>query len=133
MSEYDQNKLEHMDAVRGLIEDGKYTVSSREEHTLLEEIRDEYEEFREENNFDESEAALHFMASAGMIAQSHLDWEPDRDRFFRTVRNALGTKKNRAGMLLERISTGDWWYEGVSETDLRNAYENLEASPENIR
>lgn len=133
MSEYDQNKLEHMDAVRGLIEDGKYTVSSREEHTLLEEIRDEYEEFREENNLDESEAALHFMASAGMIAQSHLDWEPDRDRFFRTVRNALGTKKNRAGMLLERISTGDWWYEGVSETDLRNAYENLEASPENIR
>lgn len=133
MSEYSQNKLEHMDTVRGLIEDGSYAVSSREEHELLGEIREEYEEFREENDLDESEAALHFMASAGMIAQSHLDWDTDRDRFFQTVRNALGAKKNRAGMLLERITTGDWWYEGVSETDLRNAYENLDASPQKVR
>ncbi|MEF8880830.1 MAG: hypothetical protein V5A72_03300 [Candidatus Nanohaloarchaea archaeon] len=123
-----QQSLNYMDTARGLIENGRYTFTG-DELDVLDGVREDYEDFRDENNLDASEAALHFMASAGLVAESNLDWRSDRDRFFRTVRDALGSERSRTGMILERITTGDFWYEGVSETDLRKAYENLDASP----
>lgn len=123
--------LEYMENLRGLVQETGYV---REPGlNMLCDIREDYEDFRDEKGMEASEAALQFMASAGMIAHSKLERGSDRERFFRVVRDALGARKSRTSMIVERITTGDWWYEGVSETDLRQAYENLDASPENVR
>ena len=126
----EQNQ-EYLGSLRGLVEESGYVREPGLD--TLQDIRDEYEDFQDEKDADPSEAALHFMASAGEIADASLDWESDRERFFRAARDALGAEKNRIGMIAERISTGDWWYEGVSETDLREAYENLDPSFHGVR
>ena len=129
MNQYQDS--EYMDTLRSLIQDSGVVREPRIDE--LEDIREDYEDFWEENNMDSSEAAIHFMASAGEIAEETLDWSSDKNKFFRAARDALGANKSRAGMILERLSTGDWWYEGVSESDLRSAYENMDPSLSNVR
>jgi len=123
MSQTDLYGLKHLDSVRELIEMKGYV--GRERPEWIERVRKDYEEFSQDYG---DSAPLQFMASSGMTGQD-LD-ERTGDRVFEPIRDALGSEKTRTSMILERITTGDWQYEGVSETELREAYENLDASLE---
>lgn len=118
---------ENLQSVKYLVKNGRPVNSD-----LRDAIRQDYEKFCEELEITESEGALHFMASSGYLANSYLDSQGQKDKVFEEIRDALGSRKSRLKTLMHRVSTGDWWYKGVSETDLWNAYNKLDASTEQV-
>lgn len=92
-------------------------------------IAQDYRDFKYEFNLDPEQAALLFIQSAGKLASENLDRESDEERLFDAIRRALSSEKARRKIIIDRVRNGDWVYEGVTETELREAYENMEPSP----
>lgn len=117
---------EYLENLRGLIQESGYVREPGLD--TIQDIRNDYEAFRDEKGLDSSEAAERFIASAGEIAEASLDWESDRKKFFRAARDALGAGTGRCKMLRQRLYSGDFLYEGVPETSLWDFYKDPDQS-----
>lgn len=121
--------LNHMDSVKQAVNTQLRPVKGRERFETVKAIRQDYQEFSDQLGLEGEEAARNFMASAGMIA-SQLEYETDRDTLFEAVRDALGPR-SRTKLVTDFLSPvkggfATWTYEGLEETELRNAYDNME-------
>lgn len=93
-----------------------------------------FETYADRFEWGRDEAIRNFFANAGWIANSHLDTEREKNDVFNQIRRALSkdisTKQWWADMLsIDSGGLGEPVYHGVSESDLREAYDNLEPYP----
>ncbi|EHK01981.1 hypothetical protein HRED_00321 [Candidatus Haloredivivus sp. G17] len=121
--------LNHMDSVKEAVNTQLRPVKGRERFETVKAIRQDYQEFSDQLGLEGEEAARNFMASAGMIA-SQLEYETDRDTLFEAVRDAL-SPRSRTKLVADFLSPvkgglATWTYEGLEETELRKAYDNME-------
>lgn len=121
--------LNHMDSVKEAVDTQLRPVKGRERFETVKAIRQDYQEFSDQLGLEGEEAARNFMASAGMIA-SQLEYETDRDTLFEAVRDAL-SPRSRTKLVTDFLSPvkggfATWTYEGLEETELRKAYDNME-------
>ncbi|MFO7793666.1 MAG: hypothetical protein R6V35_01685 [Candidatus Nanohaloarchaea archaeon] len=93
-----------------------------------------FETYSDRFEWGKEEATRNFFANAGWIANSHLDFDSEKNQVFKQIKRALS----------KEISMKQWWgdimtskngglgepaYYGVPETELREAYENMEPYP----
>jgi hypothetical protein len=93
-----------------------------------------FETYADRFEWGEEEAIRNFFANAGWIVNSYLDAEREKDAVFKQISNALSNdipmKQWFADMMSQEIgSLGEPVYHGVSEGELKEAYDRLEPYP----
>ena len=95
-----------------------------------------FETYSDPFEWGKEEATRNFFANAGWIANSHLDMNRDREKnqIFRQIRKALSQDIPRRKLVADMLSPqkgriGEWVYQGVPESELREAYDRSEPYP----